>query len=697
MHITKTNKSLNKELKLLDVFAITTGATLSGGFFILPGLAAAQAGPALVLAYLLVAVPLFPAVFSLVEMATAMPRAGGIYYFVDRSLGPGIGTIGGIGTWFALILKSAFALIGMGAYIALFVNNISIVPLAVVFAAAIGLLNLVSVKGSGRFQIFLVACILAVLLIFILKGVTNVNIEFLKGVFTGSAGTLFATTGLVYVSYAGITKVVSLSEEVKNPEKNLPLGIFLGLISSYIIYAAGTYVMVGVIPIKNLINNLTPVASAADNLWGETGIILVAVAALLAFISVANAGTLSASRYPFAMSRDYIMPHFFKKLNKKGIPYVSLLTTTAVIVLVLIFLDPVKIAKLASVFQLLMFALASFSVIVMRESKLASYDPGYKSPLYPWMQIIGIVSALFLIIEMGWMPIGFTLGLFAAGTLWFLAYAKKKIKRSGAIYHVFERLGKQRYHGLDTELRGILKEKGLRSEDPFDEIVARSLVIDIEEAEEFEYIAGKAAAWLSNLVPFSAEQIKKEFMEGTRIGMTPVTHGIALPHLRIQGLEQPEMVLVRSKRGIHITVNGPLTNHLDEEHSVCALFFLVSPEKSSTQHLRILAQIAGRVDDESFADEWASAGNEQELKESLLHDDRALSLLITRGMPSGQLIGKMLKDVTFPEGCLVALLHRDMQTIAPKGNLVFEEKDRLTIIGDPKGLKEIKKRFPCAK
>ena len=298
---------------------------------------------------------------------------------------------------------------------------------------------------------------------------------------------------------------------------------------------------------------------------------------------------------------------------------------------------------------------------------------------------------------MGWMPVGFTLGLFIIGALWFLIYAKKKIKRSGAIYHVFERLGKQRYHGLDSELRGILKEKGLRSEDPFDEVVARSLVIDIEKAEEFENIAQKAAVWLSNLVSFSAEQIKKEFMEGTRIGMTPVTHGIALPHLRIQGLEQPEMVLVRSKKGVHITVNGPLTNHIDEEHTVCALFFLVSPEKSSTQHLRILAQIAGRVDDESFADEWASAKNEQELKESLLHDDRALSLVITRGMPSGKLIGQMLKDIKFPEGCLVALLHRDMQTIAPKGNLVFEEQDRLTIIGDPKGLKEIKKRFPCAK
>lgn len=697
MFITKKHKTLNKELKLLDVFAITTGATLSGGFFLLPGLAAAQAGSALVLAYLLVAVPLFPAVFSLVEMATAMPRAGGIYYFLDRSLGPGIGTIGGIGTWFALVLKTAFALIGMGAYIALFVNEISIVPIAVLMALAIGALNLISVKGSGKFQIILVIGLLIVLAAFILKGVTEVNVEYFHGIFTGSLSTLFATTGLVYVSYAGITKVVSLSEEVKNPEKNLPWGIFLGLVTAYIIYAVGTYVMVGVIPIEKFANDLTPVATAADNLIGQTGIILVTIAALFAFISVANAGTLSASRYPFAMSRDYIMPHFFKKLSKKGIPFVSILITVAAIILVLIFFDPMKIAKLASSFQLIMFALASLSVIVMRESKLDSYDPGYKSPFYPWLHIIGILSALFLIIEMGWMPIGFTIGLFIVGSLWFSFYVKNKVKRSGAIYHVFERLGRLRYSGLDIELRGILKEKGLRAEDPFDEIVSRSFVIDIEEKTEFEDVAERASAWLSNLVPFSAEQIKKEFMEGTRIGMTPVTHGIALPHLRIPGLEQPEMVLVRSKGGVHVTVNGPLTNHQDEEHIVKALFFLVSPESNSSQHLRMLAQIAGRVDDESFSDEWAAANNEHDLKEAMLHDDRSLSLVIERGKPSETLIGKALKDVDCPEGCLVAFLHREEEVITPKGNLIFEEGDRLSIIGDPKGLREIKKRFPNAK
>jgi len=117
---------LKKSLKLFDVYALATGTTLSAGFFLLPGIAAMNAGPAITLAYLIAALPLIPATFSIVELTTAMPRAGGLYYFLDRSMGPLLGTIGGIGTWLALILKVSFALIGMGVYIGLFVPNLQI-------------------------------------------------------------------------------------------------------------------------------------------------------------------------------------------------------------------------------------------------------------------------------------------------------------------------------------------------------------------------------------------------------------------------------------------------------------------------------------------------------------------------------------------------------------------------------------------
>ncbi len=142
MAVLDHSRRLKKELSLFSVYAIATGTTLSAGFFLLPGLAAAEAGPAVVLCYLIAAVLLLPATFSIVELATAMPRAGGAYYFLDRSLGPLAGTIGGLGTWLALVLKAAFALVGMGAYVAIVVPGAHVEFIAAGLAILFGIVNL---------------------------------------------------------------------------------------------------------------------------------------------------------------------------------------------------------------------------------------------------------------------------------------------------------------------------------------------------------------------------------------------------------------------------------------------------------------------------------------------------------------------------------------------------------------------------
>ncbi|PLX26273.1 MAG: amino acid permease, partial [Ignavibacteria bacterium] len=373
----KQQRRLNKELKLLDVYAIATGTTLSAGFFLLPGIAAEQAGPAMILAYVIAAIPLIPAMFSIVELATAMPRAGGVYYFLDRTLGPVTGMIGGLGTWLALILKVAFALIGMGAYIGLFFPEIPITPIALIVAVALGALNILGAGKSSRFQVFLVMFLLAVLVVFLAGGSMQVDVGRFAGFFDSGTTALLSTSGLVYISYVGVTKVASLSEEVQNPERNLPLGVFLALGSAILIYVLGTTIMVGVLPMNELAGSLTPVAATAEKFFGTPGVVFVTLAALAAFISVSNAGMLSASRYPLAMARDHLMPRIFYRLSRRGTPIVSILSTLAIVILILLFLDPAGIAKLASAFQLMMFALVSLAVIVMRESRIESYDPGY--------------------------------------------------------------------------------------------------------------------------------------------------------------------------------------------------------------------------------------------------------------------------------------------------------------------------------
>ena len=692
MHL-KKSKRLKKELGLIDVYAIATGTTLSAGFFLLPGLAAVEAGPAIIISYLLAAVPLIPAMFSIVELATAMPRAGGVYYFLDRSLGPFFGTIGGIGTWLALVLKVTFALIGMGAYIAIFFPSVPIVPTAIAIAILLGILNLFGAKKSGNLQILLVVGLLGLLGMFIFGGFKSIDYSHFNNFWSAGFEGIISTAGLVYISYVGVTKIASLAEEVKDPERNLPLGIFLALGTAIIIYGLGMYVIVGVVPLNVLKGDLTPVATAALKIFGKWGEILLSVAALLAFISVANAGTLSASRYPLAMSRDHIIQDFFRKLTKKGTPVYAILVTVLTIVIILLLLDPTGIAKLASAFQLFMFALVCLAVIIMRESKLDSYDPGYKSPLYPWLHLFGIGTAVYLIIEMGFLPIVFSLGLIVVSVVWYWYYARKRVIRTGAIYHVFERLGRQRYEGLDSELRGILKEKGLRKDDPFDQIVTRAKVFDLKNEMNFEEVLNPVSEWLSTLISLNPGEIKGQFLEGTRVGATPVMRGIALPHFRLDKVSKTDLVLVRSLPGVRITLIDPLTHEEEEEQIVHALFFLVSPEDNPSQHLRILAQIAGRVEDDDFMQLWKSARNEQELKEALLHDERFLSIAVNGKAKTGEMIGKPLREIKIPDNCLIAMINRNNKLIIPKGETVLREGDKITILGDPKSLKEIEEQY----
>ncbi len=692
--IVKRKDRLKKELGLFHVYAIAAGTTLSAGFFLLPGLAAVEAGAAVPLAYLIAVIPLIPAMLSIIELGTAMPRAGGVYYFLDRTMGPMVGTIGGFGTWAALVLKVSFALIGMGAYIKLFFPTIEIVPVAILIAIVLGMLSIFGSKRSGKLQVVLITMLLFLLLIFISGGLPKISDLNFQGFLDSGWSSILSAAGLVYISYVGITNIASLSEEVKNPERNLPLGIFLALGSALVIYILGTVVMVGVIPMEELKGDLTPVATAAKYILGDAGVILLSLAALFAFISVANGGTLAASRYPLALSRDHLLPRFFQKLSRWGTPFFAILSTIGTIIIILVFLDPTGIAKLASSFQLLVFAFICLAVIIIRESKIEAYDPGFKSPLYPWLHLLGIILPFVLIYEMGILPLLFSLGLIAVGAAWYWYYARNKVVRTGAIYHLFERLGRLRFDGLDTELRGILKEKGLRKSDPFDEIVTRSFVIDYKEKEVFETAVRKASEWISQFVDNTPSEIEKMFLDGTRMGATPVTHGIALPHLRLPGLDHAELVLARGRQGIHIKFKDPLKNYdLEDEADVSAIFFLISPEKDPTQHLRILAQIAGRVEEDGFAEEWQSANNEQELKEAVLHEDRLLSLLVERNSSSDVLIDRALKDIRFPEGCLVAILRRQGQTIVPKGSTVILEGDRLTIIGDPQSMAELKKDY----
>ena len=692
-------QKLSKELELFDVFALSTGAMFSSGFFLLPGLAAAEAGPSVVLAYLIAGLLMLPAMLSMAELSTAMPRAGGAYYFLDRSLGPVVGTVGGVGTWVALILKSAFALIGMGAYLAIFFE-VPAKELALALTAFFTVVNIVGAKETSRLQRWLVIILLSVLFFFLVQGffeiaslgVGEVRREQFSPFMPFGVTGLFSTVGLVFVSYAGLTKVASVAEEVKNPDVNIPLGMTLSLIVATAAYVLGVMVIVAVLEPSALHEDLTPVATAAQSFFdwlpGSTGLILIVLAAIAAFASTANAGIMSASRYLFAMARDRVVSPGFARIGRFRTPTRAVWTTGVVMAVILVSLDVMSVAKLASAFQLFIFAMLNLAVIVLRESRIEGYDPGYRSPFYPWVQGAGALIPLWLITQMGGVTILFTFGMIAASLWWYAFYAREHMTREGAVLHLFQRLGRQRDPGLERELREVLLESDRSGRDPFTDLVAEAAILDLDVPTEYETIVWRVAALLSAEHGVDSDTVASRILTESRVGLTPVANGVALPHVKIPDLRTFHLVLVRTCADVELSADGGRTSE-----QVRALFFLVSPESRPRRHLSLLASLAGRMDDDEFMEAWLSAETEQDLKEGVLHEEGFLSLLIRDDGPTLELADKEVREIALVEGTLIALVHRKGAVVIPRGRTRLERGDRLTIVGEPDALRALRNRF----
>ena len=625
MSESQRNKRLDKELGLVDVYAISTGAMFSSGFFLLPGLAFALSGSWVIAAYLISAVLVIPAMLSKAELASAMPKAGGTYYFLDRSMGPLVGTVAGLGTWVAMGLKNTFALIGMGAYLALVLNvNITMVALSltVVFTA----FNIFGAKETAGLQRVLVFALVSILGLLVLAGLYEIvaggDVDspiagLAHSVHTDVDG-VFATVGLVFVSYAGLTKTVSVAEEVKNADRNLIRGMVLSLATAAIIYVAGSYVLVMLLDHDSLATDLTPIASVAERVFAwlppKVGLIAILVAAVAAFASTANAGIMASSRYLLAMGRDKLIPKRFSQIGRFRTPMLAVLASSGFIAVAVLTMDVITVAKLASAFQLLMFALVNLAVIVMRESRIHAYDPAYRSPFYPWLQLIGIFSSIALIIEMGRLPLLFSLALVAVCVFWFFAYAKKRVVRRGAILHWFERLGRERFDQIEAELREILRDKGLRPGDPYEDIVAKAPVLDLPEGTAYGAVIQAASERLAVMLPMSASDIEAEIVTSTRAGETLVEHGVAVPHFRMAGIEEPVLVIARVRGGAKVPLDHDQVAAA-APRDANALFFLVSPDDDPRKHLRLLAKLASLVVDRAdFLTRWNNANGPDELR-----------------------------------------------------------------------------------
>jgi len=446
-------KELERDLGLLAVVAISVGAMVGSGIFILPGLAMVEAGPAVVAAYLLAGVFVLPAALSKSEMATAMPEAGGTYIYIERGMGPLLGTIAGIGTWFSLSFKSALALVGGMPYLAV-LFDIPQTTVALVLCLLLIVVNVGGVKQTGRMQIGIVAVMLVAMGWFVVQSAPATDAVRYQGFFAEGASGLLAATGLVFVSYAGVTKIASVAEEVENPGRNIPLGILGSLVLTTFLYVAIVAIVVGAVPGPELLDSYTPMTDVAELTMGNIGVVAIVLAAVLALFSTANAGILSSSRYPFAMSRDALAPAVFESVSERFNTPRNAITITGLLMLGLIAFVPIlSIAKLASAFKILVFALVNAALIAFREADLEEYDPAFESPFYPWTQLFGIGASGLLLTQMGLVPFAGAVGMVLVGLVWYALFARSRIDREGAAADVVRRsLGQNVLERTQAEL-----------------------------------------------------------------------------------------------------------------------------------------------------------------------------------------------------------------------------------------------------
>lgn len=610
-------ESLRKDLGLLEVFCIASGAMISSGLFILPGIAFSKTGPALILSYIIASLLVIPAMLSKAELATAMPKAGGTYFFIDRSMGPCMGTIGGFAAWFSLAFKSAFALVGIGVFARILnpgFSEIQMKSIAVIFCLIFTFINIYGVKHTGKTQIIMVVGLLTLLLIYICLGLFYIKPSHFDNFMPYGFSSIFSTAGLIFVSFGGLTKICSVAEECKKPGRTIPLGMFFAWAFISILYLCIISITIGVVEPSKLMNSLTPITLGAESipLLGGLGGMIMSIAAILAFITTANAGLLAASRDPMAMSKDQLLPKKFSYISKNGTPVYSIVFTSFFMIFVIVFLDIESLVKTASLLKILLFLFVILSLIIMRESKIRHYRPKFSSPFYPWIQIIGIIGLIFLIIEMGFIPMSIVGCFIGIGFLWYWFYARDKIWREYSLMHVVDRFKDKTSTTFmtDEELREIIIQRDEIEEKRFEQLLKNSNILDIYKYLPPDKLFEVISEELSDKLKIKKELLFKLLKSRKQDSNVVIHPGVAIFSHKIKGRNTFEILFIRTKKGLIISKD------IDPIYS---FFIIVATPDQQNFYLHALMWSVQIAENPEFEKKWIESKNINELKETLLN------------------------------------------------------------------------------
>jgi len=441
--VSDVKDTIERSLSLVGVIIVTVAASIGAGLFVLPSFAASVMGPGIWLAFLLAGIVFLPGTLSKSELASAMPQNGGAYLYLDRSFGPLIGTIGGLGLWASFLLKSAFALIGFSAYMYAVTNYLDITTNSTVMIMSalvlITFLNVLGIKKVKAFQTPILAITTALILIICFVQIFDANFDIsrpIDGAFDVSRDnpTLVAeAAALVFVAYAGIYKAGAIGGEIKNPEKNLHKGMIISLLLITLLYVIVTMIMMASVDGEWWLNadnspREDPIFAFVDAVASTKVGIALAMLAVLTMISGALSGLLAASRFLFAMAKDSLLPDKLSETNQKfETPHLAILITGLTMGICILTLPVKDVAKLASGFQIMVIVALNVSVMILRQDKpgFEWYKPSFKSPLFPWVQIFGIVTGGYLVIIMGSKAVIGAAAAIVIGVATYYIYGKK--------------------------------------------------------------------------------------------------------------------------------------------------------------------------------------------------------------------------------------------------------------------------------
>ncbi len=432
-----SSTKLARELGLGAAMSIGIGTMICAGIFVLPGIAAAKAGPVVVLSFGLCGFVAVLIALCMSELSTGMPLAGGGYLFIVRAFGPMLGSVMGWCLWLSLIFASAFYMIGFGYYIA-DVLPISHVWLALGMTGLLTGLNFIGAKEAGGTQNVIVAGLLIALIVFFVRAIFDVDMDKVQPLIPPEIGIsgFLVVTPVLFVTFMGFAEIAAVSEEIKNPDRNLPLAVVGSVIIVTVVYCAVEFCVVGLLRYDDpAMATETVLMELARVLMGKTGYTIILCGGILATVSSANASIMAASRISFAMGRDRLMPDWFNQIHRRfRTPYRSIVVTGGLTMVLLVLLGShlELIAEAGAFLSLLLYAFISLACMVMRHAKLEWYKPSFKTPLYPVVPIIGLLGCIFVMSLTSRPTVMIGLGIVIATLIWYVLFLRKHTNLVGA-------------------------------------------------------------------------------------------------------------------------------------------------------------------------------------------------------------------------------------------------------------------------